>query len=166
MSEDLSDVVRNGFDTYRHNLKISIPFLLCLFLVLLMLTIPMAILSLVGGFESEVFMPLWILIFLLAISSGFLFWAGTVGMAKEATLEEMTSLRTMWIEGKAHWLQVLFAAIGFFVILMISIFALLPPLFIIGDATGPVIIFLVFIPVMLILLLFAIALGHVTAPYP
>ena len=40
-------------------------------------------------------------------------------------------------------------------------FALLIPLFIIGGATGSVIIFLVFIPVMLIFLLFAMALRYI-----
>ena len=35
MGEDLGDVVRNGFDTYRHNLKISIPVMLYLLLLIL-----------------------------------------------------------------------------------------------------------------------------------
>jgi hypothetical protein len=159
MSEDLGDVIRNGFDTYRHNLKISIPFLLYLLLISAIL-IPTAILLFTGRFEYEEIMPLWILVLLLVLSLGFIFLAGAAGMAREATLEERTSLRTMWIEGKAHWLQVLFAAVGFFVILTIGMFALLIPLFIIVDATGSVIIFLVFIPVMLIFLLFAVALGY------
>ncbi len=157
--EDLGDVVRNGFDTYRHNLKISIPFLLSLFLISAMF-VPVAILLLIGKFESEELMPLWILIFLLAMSSGSVFLAGTVGMAREATLEGKTFLRTVWIEGKAHWLQVLFAAVGLIVIFMIGMFALLVPLSIIGNAVGSIVIFLVFIPAMLIIFIFAIALGY------
>jgi len=161
LCEDLGDVIHNGFDTYRHNLKISIPFLLYLLLIPVII-IPTAILLFTGEFEyKETIMPLWILILLLVLSLGFIFLAGAAGMARETTLEKRTSLRTMWIEGKAHWLQVLFAAVGFFVILTIGMFALLIPLFIIGDATGSVIIFLVFIPVMLIFLLFAMALGYI-----
>lgn len=160
MGEDLGDVIRNGFDTYRHNMKISIPFLLYLLLISAIF-VPMVILLLFGGFESEELMPLWILVFLLVMSSGFIFLAGAVGMAREATLEGNTSLGTMWTKGKNHYIRILFAEVGLFVILMIGAFALLIPLFIIGDAVGSVIIFLVFIPVMLIFLLFAMALGYI-----
>ena len=119
MGEDLGDVIRNGFDTYRHNLNISIPFLLYLLLIPVII-IPTAILLFTGEFEyKETIMPLWILVLLLVLSLGFIFLAGAAGMAREATLEKRTSLRTMWIEGKAHCLQVLFAAVGFFALLTI-----------------------------------------------
>jgi hypothetical protein len=145
MGEDLGDVIRNGFDTYRHNLNISIPFLLYLILLILAGFITMAIILLIGGFESEELVPLWILVFLLAIALGSLFWAGTVGMAKEATLEGKTCLRNMWIDGKAHWLQVFIASVGILVILMIGALALIYPLFIIRDAAGSFISFLFFV---------------------
>ncbi|HII07506.1 MAG TPA: hypothetical protein HA349_09405 [Methanotrichaceae archaeon] len=160
MGEDLSDVIRNGFDTYRHNLKISIPFLLYLLLISAIF-IPIVILLLFGGFGSEELMPLWILVFLLVMLSGFIFLAGAVGMAREATLEGNTTLGTMWTEGKKHYIRVILAEVGLFVILMICMFALLIPLFIIGDADGSVIIFLVFISVMIIFFLFAIALVYI-----
>lgn len=100
MGENLSKVVRNGFDTYRHNPKISIPFLLYLLLILSLL-ISMMIPLHYGGMNPEELFPLWFLIFLLAISIGSFFLAGTVGMAKEATLEGKTSLGTMWMEERS-----------------------------------------------------------------
>lgn len=78
--EDLGNVIRSALNTYRHNLNISIPFLLLIF-----------------------FNSLLIGVFLTPLLS-----SGAVGMAKEATLKGKTSLRTMWTEGKAHWLQVIF----------------------------------------------------------
>lgn len=161
MGEDLSDVIRNGFDTYRHNLKISIPFLLYLLLIAAML-IPTALLLLIWGVESEELMPLWTLVFLLAMALGSLFWAGMIGMAREANLKGKTFLKNVWIDGKAHWFQVFIANVGILVILMIIALVLIYPLFIVRDATGSFISFLVFfVPVILIFFLFAIALVNI-----
>ena len=160
MSEDLSDVVRNGFDTYRHNLKISIPFLLYLLLVISAMLVTIAILLHDGGFESEELMPLWFLVFLLAILLVSIFWAGTVGMAKEATLGGKTSLSTMHTEGKKHYLGVLLAEMGLFVIFMIGAFTILIPLAAMGEAAGSLVVFLFFI-LLFLFILFAVALGYV-----
>ena len=165
MGEDLGDVIRNGFDTYRHNLRISIPFLLGLLLVSAMF-IAVAILLLIGRFESEELMPLWILIFLLAIFLGSIFLAGTVGMAREATTEGKTSLGTMWIEGKEHYIGIILTGLGLtliaiVVIATISALIIVTPLFIGIDIVRSVINFLFVLLLMLTLFLFAMALGYI-----
>lgn len=165
MGEDLSDLIRNGFDTYRHNLKISIPFLMGLLLISAMF-IPVVILLLIGRFESEELMPLWILIFLLAIPLGSIFLAGTVGMAREATTEGKTFIRTMWIEGKEHYIGILLAGFGLTVIAIvviatISALRIVYPLFIGIDIVRSVINFLFVLLLMLTFFLFALALGYI-----
>ena len=166
MSEDLGDVIRNGFDTYRHNLKISIPFLLYFIPLVSVMIIPMAILLLNEGFASDGLSTHWFLVFqfvqflgFLLVISGPIFLAGTVGMAKEATLKGKTSLKTMWAEGKKHYFGVLLAALGLFVIFMIGAFALVIPLAALGENVGPFVIFIFFI-LLIIFILFAVVLAH------
>lgn len=170
MCEDLGDVIRNGFDTYRHNLKISIPFLLYFIPFVSAMIIPMAILLLNEGFVSDGLSTHWLLVFqfvqflgFLLVISGPIFLAGTVGMAKEATLKGKTSLKTMWAEGKKHYFGVLLAALGLFVISMIGafalVFALAIPLAALGEDVGFFVIFPIFI-LIIIFILFAMVLAH------
>jgi len=163
MNETLSSVIRNGFSTYRHNLNLSLPFLLPILLGLMTLLPSMAILVIVSSPGSEMLMPFGFLILFLAIFLGYVFAvAGVVGMAKEATLEEKTSLKTMWLEGKLHYIQLLFAEAIIFVILIMGIVLLFVPLEIMG-ISGSVGLAVMLLVTIFFLLLFAIALSNVVA---
>ncbi|KQC15256.1 MAG: hypothetical protein WCY97_00710 [Methanothrix sp.] len=150
MYEDIGTLIRRGFETWRRNLKLAVPFVLMI-AAMMLLAVIMAILimyplitaspgliSSSEGFEDpEQLMTLLqsttniglmaavVLIVILAMFlSGSFFTAGAIGMAKEATNAGKTALKVMWTSGKRHFLS-LFLAEALTTIIILAGFTLL-----------------------------------------
>jgi hypothetical protein len=150
MYEDIGTLIRRGFETWKRNLNLAVPFVLMI-VAIMVLAVVMAVillyplitaspdvLSTAGDVEDpEQLMDLLssmtnigllaavVLIIILAmfLASSF-FTAGAIGMAKEATLAGRTTLKEMVASGRRHYLS-LFLAEALTTIVVFAGFALL-----------------------------------------
>jgi len=145
MYEDLGTLIGKGFQIWRKNLSLAIPFLLAgLAIMLAMVPILLAFIYLVGTAnpdrleqltETELLTSLLdnarpmvvvaILSFLAAALLNSFFNAGAVGMAWEANRESTTSLSTMWSTGRRYWLRVFAASLIIGLMTVVGLLALL-----------------------------------------
>lgn len=132
MTEDLGAILGNGFNVWKKNLGLCVPFLLNAILILVLL-VPFAIsvVSLLGVFEkpdavenmsgadmiaavSDALPQLvaagCIFIVVSSLISSF-FTAGAVGMAGEANASGLTSSRTMWSAGREGFFRIFIASL-------------------------------------------------------
>lgn len=150
MYEDIGTLIRRGFETWKRNLNLAVPFVLMIAAIML-LAVVMAFLLLyplittspevfsnAGNFEDpEQLMDLLssvanvgllaavVLIGILAMFlAGSFFTAGAIGMAKDATLAGRTTLKEMVASGRRHFLS-LFLAEALTTIVVFAGFALL-----------------------------------------
>ncbi|HOO53646.1 MAG TPA: hypothetical protein PLM24_01305 [Methanothrix sp.] len=150
MYEDIGTLIRKGFETWKRNLNLAVPFVLMIVAIMLLavvmavilmyplLTASPDVLSTAGDFEDpEQLMELLSsmtnvgllaavgLLGILAIFlAGSFFTAGAIGMAKEANDTGKTTLKIMWASGRHHFLS-LFLAEALMTIVVFAGFVLL-----------------------------------------
>lgn len=160
MNEDIGTLIRRGFETWRGNLNLAVPFVLMIVAIMLLavamvfavmyplITSSPELFSTAGDIEDpEELMELLqgagnlglaaaiILIAILAMAlSGSFFTAGAIGMAKEATLSGKTTLKDMWSSGKKHFLSLFLVEIVMMVVVLIGVLILTVPF--IADLMG------------------------------
>jgi len=156
MVEELGSVLRNGFETWKKNLIIALPFLFSLVLTLIaaLVILGAAILIIFGSlFASllpavtepgeippEVIEQLWpqilqhldvlagaiIVMAILVLLINSFFTAGAIGMAKEATVQGKTTLAAMTTYGKRKFLSLLGANVIVGLIALAGVVFLIP----------------------------------------
>jgi len=156
MVEELGSVLRNGFETWKKNLIIALPFLFSLVLTLIaaLVILGAAILIIFGSlFASllpavtepgeippEVIEQLWpqilqhldvlagaiIVMAILVLLINSFFTAGAIGMAKEATVQGKTTLAAMTTYGKRKFLSLLVANVIVGLIALAGVVFLIP----------------------------------------
>ncbi len=145
MYEDIGTLIRRGFETWKRNLNLAVPFVLMIVAIMLLavvmavvllyplITASPDVLSTAGDFEDpEQLMELLsrmtnvglvaavVLLGILAIFlAGSFFTAGAIGMAKEATDTGKTTLKMMRASGRHHFLSLFLAE----ALMMIVVFA-------------------------------------------
>ncbi|HDS44749.1 MAG TPA: hypothetical protein ENN68_01390 [Methanomicrobia archaeon] len=156
MVEELGAVLRNGFETWKNNLNIALPFVLSLAFTLIVMIFVLGAAVLVafgplltpllpaviesGEIPPEVIEQLQpqilqnlglligaiIVMILLLLLINTFFTAGAIGMAKEATEQRKTSLATMTACGKRKYLSLLLANVIIGLIALAGVVFLLP----------------------------------------
>jgi len=145
MYEDIGTLIKRGFETWKRNLNLAIPFVLMIAAIMLLavimaflvlyplITTSPDVLSNAGNVEdpqqlidllqSVTNIGLLVAVVLLGILIMSLmasfFTAGAIGMAKEATETGRTTLKDMWASGKRNYLSLFLAE----VLMMIIVFA-------------------------------------------
>jgi len=145
MYEDIGTLIKRGFETWKRNLNLAIPFVLMIAAIMLLavimaflvlyplITTSPDVLSNAGNVEdpqqlidllqSVTNIGLLVAVVLLGILIMSLmasfFNAGAIGMAKEATETGRTTLKDMWASGKRNYLSLFLAE----VLMMIIVFA-------------------------------------------
>jgi len=145
MYEDIGTLIKRGFETWKRNLNLAIPFVLMIAAIMLLavimaflvlyplITTSPDVLSNAGNVEdpqqlidllqSVTNIGLLVAVVLLGILIMSLmasfFTAGAIGMAKEATETGRTTLKDMWASGKRNYLGLFLAE----VLMMIIVFA-------------------------------------------
>lgn len=137
MYEDIGTLIRRGFETWRQNLNLALPFVLMIVVVMVIAVVMVisAFYPLIAG-SPEVFSTAGdvqspeelaellssatnlgmaaaillggILLIYLALS---FFTAGAIGMAREATDVGKTSTKEMWASGRRHYLNLFIAEV-------------------------------------------------------
>jgi hypothetical protein len=153
MYEDIGTLIGKGFETWKRNLNLAVPFVLMIVAIML-LAVAMAaillyplitaspdILSTAGDVEDpEQLMELLssmtnvglmaaiVLIGILAMFlAGSFFTAGAIGMAKEATETGRTTLKDMWASGKRNYLSLFLAEVLMMIIVIAGLVVLSLP---------------------------------------
>ena len=140
MVESLENILKKGFQTWRNNLSLSLPFLLSsvvslivigVFILLLAISVVGSLFSLssfslsspsLQNFSFGIIFVLLLLLAVFIVIMGLIdafFESGAIGMAKEATLKGKTSLKDMVKYGKKKFISLFFAdlLVGLIVIL-------------------------------------------------
>ncbi|MDF0591133.1 DUF7847 domain-containing protein [Candidatus Methanocrinis natronophilus] len=137
MYEDIGTLIRRGFETWRQNLILALPFvLMVVFIVVIAIAAVIAafyplitgspeLFSTAGDVQSPEEMAellssatnlgmaaaiLLVGILLIYLASSF-FTAGAIGMAREATDVGKTSTKEMWASGRRHYLNLFIAEV-------------------------------------------------------
>lgn len=152
MYEDIGTLIRRGFETWRRNLNLAVPFVLMIAAIILLAIVMVGailyplisaspdVLATAGNVEDpEQFVALLssmtnagllaavvILGILAMIFSGTFFTAGAIGMAQEATDTGKTTLKAMWASGRRHFLNLFLAEVlmMIIVVLILAVFSL------------------------------------------
>lgn len=152
MYEDIGTLIKKGFETWKRNLNLAVPFVLMIVAIMLLAVVMVAIifyplitaspdvLSAAGNVEDpEQFVELLssmmnagllaavVLLGILAMFlSGAFFTAGAIGMAKEATDMGKTTLKAMWALGRRHFLSLFLAEVLMMivVVVLLAVFSL------------------------------------------
>jgi hypothetical protein len=155
MYEDIGRVIGNGFETWKKNLNLCIPFLLgAAFAIVALLPLAIALFGILGSFEnigdisSEDMIVIiqnnalligslvLITVLLEALVDTF-FTAGAVGMAKQATEEGFAALEVMWSVARKHVVNLFLARIIVALLILAGMILLLPGLMIPLQELGP-----------------------------
>jgi hypothetical protein len=150
MYEDIGTLIGRGFETWKRNLNLAVPFVLMIVAILLLAVVmvflafyplitaspdvlstagnvedPEQLMELLSSVTNAGLMAAVVLLGILAIFlAGSFFTAGAIGMAKEATEGGKTTLKMMVASGKRHFLS-LFLAEALTTIVVFAGFALL-----------------------------------------
>jgi len=145
MIEDLSDLFGKGFDAYRNNLRLCIPFILnIIFSMIAMLAILASLSSLTGLLNlnatsleifyleikdhlSQLALGFLLAILMLSLISSF-FESAAIGMARQALVERKATLEEMWSSGKNNFSNMFLLSILTGIIMTLGIAFLLPGL--------------------------------------
>lgn len=151
MVEDIGDVIGKGFETWKKNLGICLPFVfswiltfilgIIIFIAIILAAIP----SLLSYFSSpgeppiplpdflpQIASSLWIIIaiaffgLVLWMLIDAFFWAGAIGMAKEAILSGKTNISHMVDYGKRKFISLFFVDVIIVLISLVGIVFLIP----------------------------------------
>jgi len=160
MNEDIGTLIRRGFETWRGNLNLAVPFVLMIVAIMLLavamvfavmyplftsspelfstagdLEDPQELMELLQGAGNLGLAASIILIAILgmALSSSF-FTAGAIGMAKVATLSGKTTLKDMWSSGRGHFFSLFLAEVVMMVVVLVGVLVLTLPF--IADLMG------------------------------
>lgn len=153
MYEDIGTLIRRGFETWRQNLNLAVPFVLMIvaMMILAIFMVVLAFYPLITG-SPEVFstageiespeelakllssatnlgLAASILlggILLIYLASSF-FTAGAIGMAREATDKGRTSTKEMWASGRRHYLNLFAAEVIMMVVVIAGVVVLSLP---------------------------------------
>lgn len=153
MYEDIGTLIRKGFETWRQNLNLAIPFVLMIvvMMILTIFVVALAFYHLITG-SPEVFSTaeeiespeelakllssatnlglaatiLFVGILLIYLASSF-FTAGAIGMAREATDKGRTSTKEMWACGRRHYLNLFAAEVIMMVVVIAGVLVLSLP---------------------------------------
>jgi hypothetical protein len=155
MVEELGSIIKKGFETWKENLTICIPFVLSFFLtiIVLMLIIGGALLATFPSLEPylstldgatpesvpQLLAPMFqhivviviavIIAVIIALLINAFFFAGAIGMANEATRKGRTSISEMIDYGKRKFLSMFFVNIIIALIALIGFVFVLPGVF-------------------------------------
>lgn len=153
MYEDIGTLIRKGFETWRHNLNLAVPFVLMIVAIMLLAVVMVSlafyplitaspdVLSTAGDVEdpeqlmellsSVTNVGLMAAVVLLGILAMFLassfFTAGAIGMAREATDKGRTSIKEMWASGRRHYLNLFAAEVVMMVVVIAGVLVLSLP---------------------------------------
>lgn len=148
MYEDIGKVIGNGFETWKKNLNLCIPFLLgAAFAIVALIPLAIALFDILGSFEnigeisSEDIISIiqnnaLLLVSLVLITAlmealvDTFFTAGAVGMARQATKERFATLEVMWSVARKHVVNLFIARIIVALLILAGIILLLPGLII------------------------------------
>jgi hypothetical protein len=127
MYEEMGKLLGRGFDAWKHNLNLCIPFLLSIVASMVAMVPTLAAMYVaiapVQGDLSEgqavdlitrslpTLIPALAVSILLALVAGAFFQAGAIGMAKQAITEGRATTGTMWSEGRKHFKSMLLATV-------------------------------------------------------
>lgn len=193
MNEDVGTLIGRGFDTWKRNLNLAVPFVLnvlilgLLTLIVVLLVLLPIISTLPGGLDSLLEMQDveealnaatgviegnigiiaaagLIFVVLAALISAF-FTAGAIGMACEATDKGKTTLKEMWWSGKKHYLGLLGAQVLMAIIVLIVSAILMSLLYFFISADPESVAMMMFSAFLVIVYLFLIALALAMVPY-
>lgn len=191
MYEDIGSILSKGFDTWKRNLNIALPFVFSAVISVLLLIAMLALIfaplmssidpsallsnpdnaeeaaeSIASAIEGNIGTVIGIaLIFALAFLLVYTFFtAGAIGMAKDATEKGKTTLNQMLDAGKKHYMSLFLAQILMMIVLIVGILILMIPL--VGLASGgePSIATFISIILMIIYVLLA-SLALAVVPY-
>lgn len=153
MYEDIGTLIRKGFETWRRNLNLAVPFVLMIVAIMLLAVVMVvsAFYPLITG-SPEAFstaadiespeelaellasatnlglaaaiLPVGILLIFLASS---FFTAGAIGMAREATDTGRTTTKEMWASGRRHYLNLFLAEVLMMVVVIAGLVVLSLP---------------------------------------
>jgi hypothetical protein len=152
MYEDIGTLISRGFETWRRNLNLAVPFVLMIVAIILLAVVMVVailyplisaspdVLATAGNFEDPeqlvdllssmtnagLLAAVVILGILAMILSGTYFTAGAIGMAQEATDTGKTTLKAMWASGRRHFLSLFLAEVlmMIIVVLILAVFSL------------------------------------------
>lgn len=127
MYEEMGRLLGKGFDAWKHNLNLCLPFLGSV-LASLVAMIPMlaamyfAIMPVQGDPSQDqmlqllerslpTLIPATALSVVLALAAGSFFQAGAIGMAKQAVSEGRATTAAMWAQGRKHFLSMFLATL-------------------------------------------------------
>jgi len=144
MYEEMGRLLGKGFDTWKHNLNLCLPFLLSV-LASLVAMVPLiaaaiqAVMSIQGDASQDevlqllenslpTLIPAAALSIVLVLAAGAFFQAGAIGMAKQAISEGRATTRAMWAEGRRHFLNMLLATLISGIISMAGLVFMIPGL--------------------------------------
>lgn len=153
MYEDIGTLIKRGFETWKCNLNLAVPFVLMIAAIMLvavvmaflalypLITTSPDVLSNAGNVEdpqqlmdllqSVTNIGLLVAVFLLGILIMSLmasfFTAGAIGMTKEATETGRTTLKDMWASGKRNYLSLFLAEVLMMIIVIAGLIVLSLP---------------------------------------
>ncbi len=153
MNEDIGTLIRRGFETWRGNLNLAVPFVLMIVAIMVLgvamvfaamypltttspellstagdLEDPEELVNLLQGASGLGLAAAIILIGILAMTLlASFFTAGAIGMAKEATVSGKTGLREMWASGRRHFISLFLAEVVMMVVILAGVLLLTLP---------------------------------------
>ena len=137
MYEDIGTLIRRGFETWKRNLNLAVPFVLMIAAIVLLAFVmaflilyplfttspeilsaaegvedPQELIDLLRGAANIGLLAAVVLlgILIMGLTTSF-FTAGAIGMAKEATLTGRTTLKDMTASGRRHFLSLFLAEV-------------------------------------------------------
>jgi hypothetical protein len=154
MEEEIGSLIGKGFDIWKSNLNLGIPFLLSVIFSLLAATpLIVAALSVLGPANIESLTPdqllsaimgsltsliaAFLLSILLVILVGAFFDAGAIGMARQAVETGKTRTEAMWSSGRKYFLRMFVMSVIIGLITIAGVVFLLPGILLMPEPLAP-----------------------------
>ncbi|HWQ19451.1 MAG TPA: hypothetical protein VN455_06695 [Methanotrichaceae archaeon] len=144
MYEEIGRLLGKGFDTWKHNLNLCIPFLGSVIaslvaMIPILVAMYFAIMPVQVDASQEQFLQLLVhslptlipaaaLSIVLALAADSFFQAGAIGMAKQAISEGRATTGAMWSEGRRHFVSLFLATLITGIISMAGLAFMIPGL--------------------------------------
>lgn len=194
MYEDIGTLIKRGFETWKRNLNLAIPFVLMIVAIMLLAVVmafivlyplittssdvfstagdvedPQQLMELLQSMTNIGLLVAVVLVGILIMSlMAAFFTAGAIGMAKEATETGRTTLKDMWASGKRNYLNLFLAEILMMIVVMAGLIVLSLP-FISDLAAGVESVDPEFGPLILwimLIIVYSLLVSIVLAPIP
>jgi len=153
MYEDIGTLIKKGFETWKRNLNLAVPFVLMIIAIMLLVVImavlilyplittspdvlsttgdvkdPQQLMDQLQGLINIKLLVAVVLVGILIMSLlASFFTSGAIGMAKEATETGRTTLKDMWASGKRHYLSLFLAEVLMMIIVIAGLIILSLP---------------------------------------